>query len=560
MGLGLLHILGGVGLFSVGIYLLSAGFQNAAGSSLRRILAEYTDKTVKGLLTSALISAVIQSSTAVIVTTISFINSRLIRLKEAINIVFGANLGKALTIWIIATIGFKYDFTHYGLYLVGISALIQSFFLKRKSGWILALQGFGLLLFALSILKSSVLDLTQNQEWQVLAHPGLTGMLIYFLLGITMSILMQSSTGPIVLTFSALDAQILNIENATALMIGQNLGSISTSLFASFGQTAVSKRLSSVHALFNLTNTAVSLIMLSVLILFAKHKLFIEHKVIALTSFYSLSIIITLLTLLPFRNQIVRWLKTHFVDSNNWASPQYLKDEKSLAPELAVTALAQEIWHFSRLSAEIFTRALEWRFKQGWVYTIDLTHDEQEMDLLVDDIQWFASKASRKQMNSHANMQPIYYGFTMASRHFENVCDLSKKITLTKAKFSEKLTTHVFSDICQFTDALLELTFLLADVREQADCFLFPEFENVLSQCKTQKSELAMRLLHASSTKEILYSDAMLLLEITDLSLQAVEELFQGTKETLSALQQVPKEFGNNNVVSINTAKQLSKN
>ena len=102
----------------------------------------------------------------------------------------------------------------------------------------------------------------------------------------------------------------------------------------------------------------------------------------------------------------------------------------------------------------------------------------------------------------------------------------------------------------------MELTFLLADVRDQADGFLFPEIEDVLLYSKMQKANLAQRLLQASSSKEILYSDAMLLLEISDLALQAVDDLYQGAKETLAALGQVPKDLTNpdpiiNNVIPI---------
>ena len=526
------QVVGGIGLFLIGIQLLQNGFQKAAGTSLRRILAEYTDTTPKGLFSGFIVSSLIQSASAVILTLIGFINARLLKTKQAITVVFGANLGKITIIWLLATFGFKLNVSHYGLHILGIGALIQVLFIKKQSGWTHALMGFGMLLFGLDTLKTSLGASSSFFDWALLQSPGIMGMLLYMFIGTVMSAIMQTSTSAILLTFTLLDAGFISLPNATALVIGQNLGSVTSSIMASLGTTPAAKRLSATHTVFNIVTTIVAFILLSILILYIKNPFIVTHSVMAVTVFYSASIILSLLIMLPLRNKLIRFLKKRFVDTTAMGAPQYIHKDKTVSPDIAYSALKQEVMRFANLCTEVLSIALEWKYHKGWVEGLDLSYEEKEMDRLVDDIHWFAARAARKLSDEKSHI-PLYYGFSLASRHFEQASDLSKKITKLKSKFSGKISGDTFDDVVGLTEKLIKLMDILGEAREEENLQALDEVDSLLNKHTEQKFDLRKDLLKAGTDKELAYSDSMILMEIADIAREAVRELYKGTKEVL---------------------------
>ena len=118
-------LLGGMGLFLVGMWLMTDGLKLAAGDALRNILHNWTRTPSRGLVTGFAITALVQSSSAITVATIGFANAGLINLQQAIWVIFGSNVGTTMTGWIVAIIGFKVNLEAYALPLIGIGMLVK---------------------------------------------------------------------------------------------------------------------------------------------------------------------------------------------------------------------------------------------------------------------------------------------------------------------------------------------------------------------------------------------------------------------------------------------------
>ena len=186
------HIMGGLGLFLIGTEIITLGFKEAAGNSLRRILSEHTQTTVKGLFAGFFVASATQSATAVILTLIGFVNANILKLRQAVNIVLGSNLGKITTVCIIATLGLNIDLSAYALPTIGVGVILRGLLKKQHKGYGNAIIGFALMFLGIGFLKSSVAGMTGIFT---LAEQGMNGFYnnsLCLLFGVIITIIAQS--------------------------------------------------------------------------------------------------------------------------------------------------------------------------------------------------------------------------------------------------------------------------------------------------------------------------------------------------------------------------------
>ncbi|MDP1555915.1 MAG: Na/Pi symporter, partial [Hyphomonas sp.] len=150
-----LELLGGVGLFLLGMNLLTDGLKLAAGDGLRAILRRWTGTPIRGLSAGAMLTGLVQSSSAVTVATIGFVNAGLLTLNQAVWVIFGANIGTTMTGWLVSLIGLKIDVGAMALPFIGIGMLgrLVTAHRPRASGIGQAVAGFGLFFLGIGILK-----------------------------------------------------------------------------------------------------------------------------------------------------------------------------------------------------------------------------------------------------------------------------------------------------------------------------------------------------------------------------------------------------------------------
>lgn len=350
----LLHIsgliLGGLGLFLLAVGMMTDGLRLAAGASLRHILATWTNSTWRGLSAGILMTAIVQSSSAVIVATIGFVNAGLLSMRQTLGILYGANIGTSMTGWLVAVVGFKFNIQAVALPMIGIGMLIRLFRKSegRLSSFALALVGFGLFFVGIDTLKNAFEGIVSGFDVSSIEVEGLTAMIVFFLVGIVMTLLTQSSSAAIALTITAAVSGMLTLYAATAMVIGAIVGTSSTSLLTTIGATANAKRVAWAQVILNTTTACVAFLILPLLVFLLKklsHHFNLDLSVgIQLALFHTTFNIFGVLCFLPFNNKLAGFLENRFKSLEaHPTQPKYLDSAIALSPTLAIDALILEL-------------------------------------------------------------------------------------------------------------------------------------------------------------------------------------------------------------------------
>jgi phosphate:Na+ symporter len=246
---------------------MSEGIQRCAGDRMRRIMATMTHNRFAGVGTGLITTGLLQSSSATTVMVVSFVNAGLLTLVESIGIIMGANLGTTLTAWIIAAVG-KFSIAKLALPIIGVG--LPLFFIGKERTKSLgeSLIGFGLLFFGLGLLKDSVPDvkgLLASDDVSVVERAeavlgfikGLSGygyfsLLIFLVLGVLLTLIVQSSSAAMAITVTLAMAGWIGFNESAAIVLGENIGTTVTAWLASLGANVHARRAARAHLLFNL--------------------------------------------------------------------------------------------------------------------------------------------------------------------------------------------------------------------------------------------------------------------------------------------------------------------
>jgi len=271
-----ISVLGGVGLFLLGMTVMTGGLKAVAGPSLRMVLSKAAATPLHGSLWGAVVTLLVQSSSATTMTTIGLVSAGLLTFQQGLGLVFGANIGTTGTGWLVALIGVRVSLTAAALPMIFVGALTKLLARGRISGVGGALAGFGLVLFGLTTLQQGMGGLAERLHPAdlpaVLAGPegrwwsGLFGVLVLVVVGLVMTALMQSSTAAVAVTLSAHYAGAIGLDQACALIIGQNIGTATSSALAALGASTTAKRLAIAYVLFKLIAAIIALVLFPVVV------------------------------------------------------------------------------------------------------------------------------------------------------------------------------------------------------------------------------------------------------------------------------------------------------
>ncbi len=248
----ILEIVGGLGLFLLGMKNMSDGMQAVAGPSLRRMIGSVTNNRFMATTVGVIVTCVVQSSSVTTVMVIGFVNSGLMQLSQAIGVIMGANIGTTITGWILVL-----KIGKYGLPLLGGSAFVYLFAKSdRWRFWAMALMGVGMVFFGLEIMKDACSIIKETpvfSEWfRKFNADTYTGVLQCALAGCILTTLVQSSSATLGITISLASQGVISFETAAALVLGENIGTTITAFLASLGATTIARRAAYFHVIFNL--------------------------------------------------------------------------------------------------------------------------------------------------------------------------------------------------------------------------------------------------------------------------------------------------------------------
>ncbi|MDW6020269.1 Na/Pi symporter [Mesorhizobium sp. BAC0120] len=263
-----ISVLGGVGLFLLGMSIMTSAFKALAGSGLRKTLRKAAATPVSGAFWGAFVTLIVQSSSATTMTTIGLVSAGLLTFSQGLGLVFGANVGTTGTGWLIALIGVRVSLTAAALPMIFIGALVSLLGRGRLSAAGGALAGFALVLFGLTTLQQGMDGLAEQlhpADLPAVFGPGvswwssLLGAMALIVFGLAMTAVMQSSTAAVAVTLSAHYAGAVGLDQACALIIGQNIGTATSSALAAIGASSTAKRLALAYILFKLIAAVIAL-------------------------------------------------------------------------------------------------------------------------------------------------------------------------------------------------------------------------------------------------------------------------------------------------------------
>jgi len=338
---------GGIGLFLLGMGLMTDGLKLAAGPSLERILAHSTRTPWRGLASGVLVTALVQSSSAVTVAAIGFVNAGLLTLGQSMWVLFGANVGTTMTGWLVALVGLKFKIEVLALPLIGIGmALRLSGENQRRGALGQALAGFGVLFLGIDMLKESFSGL--SADFKLPEGEGIKDTLVQVLVGLVLTVLMQSSSASLTIALTAAQGGLLTAQGAAAVVIGANVGTTVTALIASIGATPNAKRAAAAHILFNVLTGAVALALLPWLVRAigaAGEALELGSAPAAkLALFHTTFNLLGVALIWPIAGRMAHFLEQRFrAAEEDEARPRYLDNNVVAVPALALDALEREV-------------------------------------------------------------------------------------------------------------------------------------------------------------------------------------------------------------------------
>ena len=344
-------LFGGIGLFLLGMRLMTDGLKLAAGESLKRILATGTGTPLRGLLAGGLMTALVQSSSAVTIATIGFVNAGMLDLGRAVTVVIGSNVGTTMTSWIVALLGVKVQVGVFAAPLVGAGALLHLVARGSRRGPLGdAIAGFGLFFLGIELLRSAFEGLGGAVDLGAWALPGVAGVAIFVVIGVVLTTLTQSSSAAMALTLTAAAGGVIPLEAAAAATIGTNLGTTSTAVLAAIGATPNARRVAAAHVLFNVAAAAVALSILPLLLMAVDTLQDVigldDTPVTLLALFHTTFNVLGVALIWPWKDRTVSFLAARFRSAEEDESiPRFLDRTLLGTPDLALVALANELTH-----------------------------------------------------------------------------------------------------------------------------------------------------------------------------------------------------------------------
>ncbi len=389
--------LGGVGLFLLGMKLMTDGLKVAAGNALREILARGTATTGRGILSGIVITAIVQSSTAVTIATIGFVNAGMMTLFQSVGVIIGSNVGTTGTSWLVALIGFNVNIQALAMPAIALGMALRVTGGRSRRGALgEALTGFGVFFLGIDVLRDAFGDIGDRFDFARFAGDDVGSLLIFLSIGIVMTVLMNSSSAALAVILTATGAGVIPLNAAAAMVIGANIGTTSTALFSVIGATPNAKRAAMAMMFFALVAGIIAFVALPLLLAASKGIAGLlgldPQPAIVLAIFHTMTKLTGMAIVWPLTPWLVRRLERRFVTAEeDKGRPRHLDRNVAGTPALALEALGLELARIGEIARGAAAAAISADGPLG----ASLEQDEAAIDRLVFAVGEFAGEANR---------------------------------------------------------------------------------------------------------------------------------------------------------------------
>lgn len=373
------QFLAGLGLFLFAMHQLEKALSNLSSNRFKAFLRKHTHSPVKAIFGGTLATAIMQSSSLVGLMTLALAGAGILELRHAIGIVLGSNLGTTVTGWLVTTLGFKLSLGNLALPLIALGALGFTLLpTERQKNWARLGLAIGFLLFGLGYMKDAMEVLQSQFDISAIKEQS---WIIMFLAGALFTAVIQSSSGTMVITLSALNAGIIDLHQGAALIIGADLGTTSTLLLGGMPGSPLQRQIAAAHFFFNLTVDLLALAALPILLWLVNDVYLLnESPLLALVALHSSFNFFGILLFLPLLNVFSNWLNRLFP----LQSQRPLESMPATLSDLALMAMTKNVEQLLRtvldLNRHCFKIKETFSLEQ-YTHTYDALK-QQEVDIL----------------------------------------------------------------------------------------------------------------------------------------------------------------------------------
>ena len=496
----ILTLIGGLALFLFGMSVMGAALEKRAGGKLKSLLGKITGSKAGGIATGAGVTLVTQSSSATTVMVVGFVNSGIITLAQAINIIIGANVGTTATGWILSLNGISGEsafilkmlkptsFTPI-LALIGIALYMFGKTTKKKDiGTILL--GFATLMSGMTAMSSSV-DGLQNM-------PGFSRLLLIFnnpimgvLIGTFITAAIQSSAASIgILQALAVTGQV-SWGIAIPIVMGQNIGTCITAILSAFGATKNGKRSALAHLSFNVIGTVIWLTVFS-LVKYLLHPALFDSSI----SLYGIALchtifnVLTMIVMLPFTSLLEKFVMFAMPDSKKDGDEIELDERLLSTPALALDRCRALTVEMASLSVEALGDSLKCLFDYSEERAKGIREDEEKTDHYEDVLSSYLVKVSRYDISNSdsreaAMLLKVIGDFERISDHAVNILESAEEMKDKDIEFSGKASEEI-KNITNAVTEIINLAYLSFVNNSVEIAFTVEPLESVIDNLKEQ--------------------------------------------------------------------------
>ena len=481
--IGFFSLMGGVGLFLYGMSVMSTGLKNAAGDKMKLILDHATSNRFISVLVGAAVTLLIQSSSATDMMVISFVNSGLMTLTQAIGVIMGANIGTTVTAQITA-----FNLGAYAPVILFIGAAVFLFVKGNTLKHIGAIvMGFGMLFFGISVIKAAIVPLSESASF-ISFLSGLENPAVAILFGIAFTALLQSSSSSVVIFQTFAVQGLINYQMAVYLIIGAAVGSVTPNILASLTTNRNGKRTAVLNLLFNLIRAGIILTLINLFPAFLQaiqnltpgsigHQIANTHSIFA---------ILTVLIEFPFAGRICA-LSEKIIpllpEENKKIADRklmYMGKNADLPSSLALYQARMEIARQGKIARECLQDAVDCFFRQDDHLAASVIETETTVDILTSEIMDRLIALRSMDYTPHELSQISQ--MMLASSDIERISDYAENIAEYEGQYKARkivLSQEGTKELQILSEAALQSIDCALDIFENENFDRLPEAEQL---------------------------------------------------------------------------------
>ena len=439
----IIGLIGGTALLMYGVEMMGDSLERVSGPVMKKVLSALTGRVWKATVAGGVLTALVQSSTAITVLAVGFVNAGLINLKNAVGIIYGANIGTTITAQFMAQY-YTFKLTDIALLVVGLGFAVQFLAKRRRAKDIgSALMGFGLMFLGLKILNEGVPFIKDNASVRYFFEHYANQPFIAVILGMLATMLVHSSSATIGISMVLAQAGLIDLNGAIGLMLGDNIGTCITAQMASIGANISARRTAWAHTIYNVIGVLLAMAIFAVFRdLIQKTSIDIGQQI---ANSHTIFNVLSAVVFLPFTGLYVRFLewivpdrgKEKATGKTKHLDPRFLE-----TPVVAIDATIREIKEAADITRGMIQKAFKGFINEDPDILDQVTKDEDQINALQEQVTKYLIDLSKKDIGADVSSKipALVHSINDIERigdHAENLVELAR----------EKMSKHlVFSD------------------------------------------------------------------------------------------------------------------